>query len=196
VLGASRLLAMAKDIGDLRFIIIGEVFLWLISHSIVLQLFGGHFRNTYPPISLEYQPLEAMKPFLLASEPSLTCTLTGPWCKSMLKTFLISFFGLLFIKSCVIPRGLWRALSLLPSCFYGAPSFLYYQHGRHVEGVTIIESSSSTKQGDPLGGPLFPLTHYQTLLKTIVWAPNCVFPSLMDDTHIMKPMNELSCTFD
>jgi hypothetical protein len=27
VLGASRLLAMAKDIGDLRFIIIGEVFL-------------------------------------------------------------------------------------------------------------------------------------------------------------------------
>jgi hypothetical protein len=65
-----------------------------------------------------------------------------------------------------------------------------------VEGVTIIESSSGTRQGDPLGVPLFPLAHYQTPLETIVRAPNCVFPSLVDDTHIVGPMNEFSCTFD
>jgi hypothetical protein len=28
--------------------------------------------------------------------------------------------------------------------FYGVHSSFYYQHGRHVEGVTIIESFSST----------------------------------------------------
>jgi hypothetical protein len=52
--------------------------------------------------------------------------------------------------------------------FYGVHSSLYYQHGLHVEGVIIIESSLGTRQGDPLGGPLFTLAHYQTLLKTIV----------------------------
>jgi len=40
VLGASRLLAMAKDIGGLRPIIISEVFFLFINHSIVLQLRG------------------------------------------------------------------------------------------------------------------------------------------------------------
>jgi hypothetical protein len=44
--------------------------------------------------------------------------------------------------------------------FYGVHSTLYYQHGWHVEGVTIIESSLGTRQGDPLGGPLFALAHY------------------------------------
>jgi hypothetical protein len=44
--------------------------------------------------------------------------------------------------------------------FYGVHSSFYYQHGRHVEGVTIIESSSCTKQGDPLGGLLFVFAHY------------------------------------
>jgi hypothetical protein len=51
--------------------------------------------------------------------------------------------------------------------FYGAHSFLYYQHGQHVEGVTIIESSSSMKWGDPLRRLLFDLAHYQVLLETI-----------------------------
>jgi hypothetical protein len=79
--------------------------------------------------------------------------------------------------------------------FYGVHYFLYYQHGQHVEGVTIIESSSNTKQGDPLGGPLFVLAHYQTFLKTITWAPSWVFPSLTNDNHIMGPMNEITHTF-
>jgi hypothetical protein len=59
-----------------------------------------------------------------------------------------------------------------------------------------MESTLGTKQGDPLGGPLFPLTHYRTFVKTIVQTPNCVFPSLVDDTHIMGPMNEIVPTFD
>jgi hypothetical protein len=40
MLGASKLWAMANDISDIRFIIVGEVFLQLISCSIVLQLWG------------------------------------------------------------------------------------------------------------------------------------------------------------
>jgi hypothetical protein len=77
VLGASRLLAMAKDIGGLRPIIISEVFFYL-SITPLSYNFGGHFRSTYPPINLEYQPLEAMRPSLFVFEPSSTYTLIGP----------------------------------------------------------------------------------------------------------------------
>jgi hypothetical protein len=65
-----------------------------------------------------------------------------------------------------------------------------------VEGVIVIESSSSMKQGDPLGGLLFFWAHYWALLKTIARAPNYVFPSLADDMHIMGPMNEITHAFD
>jgi len=45
--------------------------------------------------------------------------------------------------------------------FYGVHSSFYYQHGQHeLKGVTIIESSLGTRQGDPLKGPLFALAHY------------------------------------
>jgi hypothetical protein len=80
--------------------------------------------------------------------------------------------------------------------YYGVHSSFYYQHGQHVEGVTIIESSSRTKQGDPLGDFLFVLAHYQMPLKTIMRAPNYIFPSLTDNTHIVGPMNEIPHTFD
>ncbi len=65
-----------------------------------------------------------------------------------------------------------------------------------MKGVTIIESSLSMKQGDPLGGPLFILAYYQAFLETIVWAASCVFPSLADDTHIVGSMNEITHTID
>ncbi len=65
-----------------------------------------------------------------------------------------------------------------------------------MEGVTIIESFLGTRQGEPLGGLLFTLAHYWALLETIAWAPNYVFPSLIDDTHIVGLMNEITCTFD
>jgi hypothetical protein len=65
-----------------------------------------------------------------------------------------------------------------------------------VEGITTIESSLGTRQGDPLGGPLFALAHYWTLLETIVRVPSCVFPSLIDDNHIVGLVNEIIHAFD
>jgi hypothetical protein len=80
--------------------------------------------------------------------------------------------------------------------FYGTHYPLYYQHRRHVEGVTIIESSLGTRQGDPLRGPLFVLAHYRTLLETIAQALNCIYPSLTNYIHIVGPTSEISCAFD
>jgi hypothetical protein len=52
------------------------------------------------------------------------------------------------------------------------------------------------RQDDPLKGLLFALAHYQTLLKTIVRAPSCAFPSLADVIHIMGLLNEIIRSFD
>jgi hypothetical protein len=64
-----------------------------------------------------------------------------------------------------------------------------------MEGVNI-KSFSGTRQGDPLRGFLFALAHYRTLLETIMRALNYVFPSLIDDIHIMGLMNEITYAFD
>jgi len=101
----------------------------------------------------------------------------------------------IFRELCVVKGPL---VSIIPftKLFYGAHFSIYYQHGRHVEGVAIIESSSSTRQGDPLKGYLFILAHYQALLETIAQAPNYVFPSLVDDIRIVGPMNEITSASD
>jgi hypothetical protein len=69
--------------------------------------------------------------------------------------------------------------------------FLNYQHGQHEEGITIIESSLSTKQDDLLKDFLFALAHYGTLIKTIAQALNYVFPSLTNNTHIVSFTNDI-----
>jgi hypothetical protein len=74
MLWANRLLAMAKNIGGLCPIIISEVFFDLLVIPLSFN-FKGHFKSTYPPISLEYWPLEVVRPSLVAFEPSSTYTL-------------------------------------------------------------------------------------------------------------------------
>jgi hypothetical protein len=65
----------------------------------------------------------------------------------------------IFRKLCDVEGPLANIVPFI-RLFYGVHSSFYYQHGQHVEGVTIIESFSSMKQGDPLKGPLFVLAHY------------------------------------
>ncbi len=66
MLEVNILLAMAKDTGGLRPIAVSKVFLQVtpLSYS-----FMGCFKNTYPPINLEFRPLEVVRPSFLASEP-------------------------------------------------------------------------------------------------------------------------------
>ncbi len=94
---------------------------WNVFDLLLVPLFynfGGHFRSTYFPISLGYQPLEALKPSLLAFKPSSTYTLIGLWCRSTLKIFLILFRKLLFLENYVRLGGLWQTLSPLSCCLF------------------------------------------------------------------------------
>jgi hypothetical protein len=76
------------------------------------------------------------------------------------------FQAVIFRKLCDV-EGLLANIIPFTKLFNGVHSSFYYQHGQHVEGVIIIESSSSIRQGDPLKGLLFVLAHYRALPKTI-----------------------------
>jgi hypothetical protein len=49
--------------------------------------------------------------------------------------------------------------------------------------------------GDPLGGMLFTLAHFCALRFTTTTHFTCVFPSLVDDTHIVGPILNVVLVF-
>jgi hypothetical protein len=58
-----------------------------------------------------------MRLSFLVSHPSSTYNLIRLWCKSMSKTFLISFIFIYFLENSKMSGDLWWALSLLLGCF-------------------------------------------------------------------------------
>jgi len=54
------------------------------------------------------------------------------------------FQSVIFIDLCDV-KGSFVSIVPFTKLFYGAHFSFYYQHGQHVEGVTIIESSFGTK---------------------------------------------------
>jgi hypothetical protein len=73
---------------------------------------------------------------------------------------LNNVFQFVICKELQGARGFLVIIVPFTKLFYGVYFILYYQHGQHDNKVTIIESTSSTKQGDPLGDHLFALAHY------------------------------------
>jgi len=52
---------------------------------------------------------------------------------------------------------------------------------------TITSSQSDTQQGEPLGGMLFTLIHFRIFRHIATTHLTCVFPLLVNDTHIICP---------
>ncbi len=63
---------------------------------------------------------------------------------------------------------------------------LFYSHCNHEGGnVIVILSAMGTCQGDLLVEVLFTLAHFKVLCFTISHFPFCLFPSIVDDIHII-----------
>ncbi len=71
---------------------------------------------------------------------------------------------------------------------YAFESSLFYNDCNHEGNVTIIPFAMRIYQGDPLGRALFVLTHFRTLYFTSNLFFSCLFPSIMDDIHIISPL--------
>jgi hypothetical protein len=51
-------------------------------------------------------------------------------------------------------------------------------------------------QGDPWGGALFTLTHFEALCSITSCFPSCVFPSIVNNTHIIGPPSIVSSAYE
>ena len=79
----------------------------------------------------------------------------------------------------------FQQLIPLVRLLYGNETDLFYPLADQT--VHRIASSTGTRQGDPLGGPLFMLGHSRALKAVSAKFPEVLFPSLADDTHILGP---------
>jgi hypothetical protein len=159
MLGVSRLLVMAKEIAILHPIAICEMFIRLISCSIVLQL-QGLFQEHLSPHEFEVSTPRDYETIIFNIKALLDLHLD--WV--VMQVDVENAFN--NVSQTVIIKKLWDVKSPLANIisftklFCGVQFSLYYQHKQHKKRVTIIESFSSTRQGAPLGGFLFALIHY------------------------------------
>ncbi len=79
---------------------------------------------------------------------------------------------------------------------YAFESSLFYNHLNCEGNVTIIPFAMGTYQGDPLGRALFVLAHFRALCSTTDYLSSCLFPSIMDDIHIIRPPLIVSSTYE
>jgi hypothetical protein len=80
--------------------------------------------------------------------------------------------------------------------FYAFEFPLFYNHHNRESDVTIIPSAMVTHQGDPLGVALFALAHFRALRFIISHFPSCLFPSILNDTHIICPPSIVSSVYE
>ena len=159
VLGASRLLALEKPSGGVRPIAVGEVFYRLVSQTLCAQL-RSHFENLLSPhqygvgvrggCEMVVHGLRAvldLHPDWIVFQVDIANAFN-----SVERSFI--FFEL---------RAAGGEISqLLPfvRAFYSCPiSLLHHVHGA-TPTVEVLQSSTGTRQGDPLGGALFALAHF------------------------------------
>jgi hypothetical protein len=77
-------------------------------------------------------------------------------------------------------------MQLIPfvHAFYAFESPFFCNHCNCEGDVIIIPSAIGTRQGDPLGGALFTLTHFRALRSIIIHS--YLFPFIVDDIHIIN----------
>jgi hypothetical protein len=80
--------------------------------------------------------------------------------------------------------------------FYAFEYPLFYNHHNHEGDVTIILFAMGIHQGDPLGRAQFALANFKVLRSIANHFPSCLFPSIIDDTHIIGPLSIISSTYE
>ncbi len=73
---------------------------------------------------------------------------------------------------------------------------MFYSHRNNEGDVTIIPSAMGTRQGDHLRGALFALARFRALHSITSHFLSYLFPSIVDDTHIIGPLSIVSSTYE
>ena len=205
MLGTSRLVALQKPLGGVRPLAIGEGFYRLVSRAICLQIRGAlssHFQWQFGfafPGGCEVANLGVR--LLLESTPTL----------GVIQVDVMNAFNTInrtaIFEELRDAGGILAGLFPFVRTFYGESTPLFFSSsqpgvecadgvegemwgdtgGVFEGGMVELESATGTRQGDPLGGVLFALGHQQALRATAAAFPDCAFPSVADDTHVVGP---------
>jgi hypothetical protein len=90
-----------------------------------------------------------------------------------------------YFKNFVVQVGTSCNSSPLFRLFYAFEFPLFYNHHNYEGYVIIIPFAMGTCQRVPLGGVLFGLAHFGVLHSTTSHFSSFLFPSIVNDTHIM-----------
>jgi hypothetical protein len=103
--------------------------------------------------------------------------------------------GIIFQKLCTIGGD---TIQFIPfnHAFYALKSPLFYNHHNCGDDVTIIPSTMRTCQGDPLGRALFVLTHFKALHSTSSHFLFYLFPSIVNNIHIISSSSIVSFAYE
>jgi len=102
----------------------------------------------------------------------------------------------------IIFKELWDVGGLLVSIGFFTKLFMMFifsfttNTGNMKKRSPLLNHFQAQNNVTPLRGLLFSLAHYWALFKIITWALSSIFPSLIDDSHIVGPMNKIINAFD
>jgi len=94
--------------------------------------------------------------------------------------------GVIFEELCATNGGIIQIIPFVCT-FYAFEFPLFYNHYNREGDVIVIPYAMGPHQGDPLGRALFILAHLKALHYIVSCFPSCLFPSIIDDTHIISP---------
>jgi len=94
-----------------------------------------------------------------------------------------------------LPIANGNIIHLIPivCAFYAFEYPMFYNYHNCESNVIVIPPTMGTRQGEPLGKTLFALAHFKALHSTINCFLSYLFPSIVDDIHIIGPLS-IVCT--
>jgi hypothetical protein len=102
--------------------------------------------------------------------------------------------GFIFQELCVVGGDIMQFIPFVRA-FYAFEFSLFYSHCNYEDDVIVFLFTMGTHQGDPLEGALLALAHFRALCSIASHFPSCLFPSIVDDTHIIGPPSIVSSTY-
>jgi len=179
-------------LGGVHPIVVGETLCRLTSQTLCLH-FWDAFATHLSPHQFEVATkgecetiIHGIKCTLDLLQGALGCSLTR--CH---KCFQFNVKRGHISKLCVVGGDIIQLIPFVHA-FYAFESSMFYRNCNCDGNIMVIPFAMGTHQGDLLGGALFALVHLRALHSTVSHFPSCLFPSIINDTHIIDPLSIVS----
>ena len=192
----ARLLAIQKpDSSGIRPVAIGETLARLVGRAMVVQLRDA-LQQALMPLQFGIAVQGGTEAVVLGIRAALQAHPDWVVLKVDVSNAFNSVHRSSFFEALLAGGEEFRSILPFVRSMYGAPSDLWFRlEGPGGPSVRKLSSTTGTRQGDPLGGPLFALAHHGALQATQDEHPGVFLPSIADDTYILGTRQEVGRAF-